>query len=308
MCGFKLVPPVSKQMPLPTKLTAGVAAPPGRYDRCAIPASRVRVALRHGEKGAGAESLQVRLAIELEAKLQAVREFLHESAIASRIERVRRQCREPARKIVARGACERDVKIGQPARCGEVDPREPRPRLGLGLERFEAKRRCLKRRHSGAQTGVGSARLAALLPEEQRLRLAVERRARQLSGGLQTLEGAGLLGHAGDDQLGLRAGSDPQMKAVAGLVHLALEQLAQHRAVRQRLPILLAGRERQKHQAAGVAGEPRCSHPGADLAHRYEQLIEGQASGHIVEPQAYPLLDREKPNPEDSAGLQRSGS
>jgi len=28
-------------------------------------------------------------------------------------------------------------------------------------------------------------------------------------------------------------------------------------------------------------------------------LVEGQASGHIVKPQANPLLDREKPNPED---------
>jgi hypothetical protein len=31
-------------------------------------------------------------------------------------------------------------------------------------------------------------------------------------------------------------------------------------------------------------------------------LVKGQASGHIVKLQAYPLLDREKPNPEDSAG------
>jgi hypothetical protein len=37
------------------------------------------------------------------------------------------------------------------------------------------------------------------------------------------------------------------------------------------------------------------------LAHGHEQLVEGQASGHIVKPQAYPLLDRENPNPEDSA-------
>jgi hypothetical protein len=37
------------------------------------------------------------------------------------------------------------------------------------------------------------------------------------------------------------------------------------------------------------------------LAHRDEKLVEGQASGHLLKPQAYPLLDREKPNREDSA-------
>ena len=30
LCGFKLVPPVSKQMPLPTRLTARRGAPRGR--------------------------------------------------------------------------------------------------------------------------------------------------------------------------------------------------------------------------------------------------------------------------------------
>ncbi len=120
-----------------------------------------------------------------------------------------------------------------------------------------------------------------------------------------------LVGQTRDDQQRLRYGSDPQMKAIAGLAHFACEQGAQHRAVRQRLPVRLGRGERQEHQGARVARRAEGGNTRADLAHRHEQLVEGQASGHIVKPQSSPnpLLDREKPNPEDSARVQNvSGS
>ena len=94
------------------------------------------------------------------------------------------------------------------------------------------------------------------------------------------------------------------MKTIAGLANFACVQAAQHRAVGQNPEVRVGRGERQEQQGARIAGKQRSGNPCADLAHRNEQLVEGQANGHIVKPQAYPLLDREKPNPEDSATVQ----
>ena len=93
--------------------------------------------------------------------------------------------------------------------------------LGLALERGEAKRGGFERCDRGVQGRIRGLRRAALLPQQQSLRFAVQRTARELAGRLQPLEGAGLVGKAGDDQQRLRCGSDPQMKAIAGLAHFA---------------------------------------------------------------------------------------
>jgi hypothetical protein len=74
--------------------------------------------------------------------------------------------------------------------------------------------------------------------------------------------------------------------------------------VGQRSPIGIVGAQWQKQQSAGVARKDSRSDLAAYLARRHEKLIKGQANRHIVQPQEYgglnTLLDREKPNPEDS--------
>ncbi len=219
MCGFKFVPPVSKHMPLPTRLIGAPArlddatppggvppsvATPGRYDRCAMPASRVPLPLRHREKRARAQPLEVRLAVEFEAELQSLRKLLQQAAIAARIERVWRQRRQPAGEIVAGGGGERQVEIRQFSRGRNVDARQALALFRLALEGREAKGRRLERRDGGIQCRMRRARAAALLPQQQRLRVAVQGAASELARRLQALEGAGLLGHARHDQQGLR--------------------------------------------------------------------------------------------------------
>ena len=114
-----------------------------------------------------------------------------------------------------------------------------------------------------------------MLPEEQRLRFAIQCAASELAGRLQAFKGTGLIGQAGDDQQGLGARSDPQVEAIAGFLHLARVQAGEHGAVRQRAPVRCGRRKRQEHQGAGVGREARRAHPGADLAYGHEQLVNG---------------------------------
>src|ERR1700733_6249018 len=95
---------------------------------------------------------------------------------------------------------------------------------------------------------------AALLPDQQRFWIAFERTARELAGRLQALKGACLGGEAGGDPQGLGSRTHSQVKSTAGLANLALVERAQHRGIRQRLPICSGWRERQKQYCARVAG------------------------------------------------------
>jgi hypothetical protein len=266
------------------------------------------IGARDGQERSRTQALEVGLAVEFKAQAQAPGNLLQVAAVGARIEGIGRQRREPSGEVVAGGSRERDIQVGEFRGAREVDARQTIASLGLALERGEAKRGRLERRNPGAQRGIGGLGGAALLPYQERLRIAVEGGSCVLAGRLQPLEGAGVLGHAGHDQERLRLRSDAEVKTISGLAHLARIQCTQHGAVRQRLPVRDGGTERQEHDCARISGEPGFGYSRADLAHGNEQTVERQTSGHIVKPQANPLLDREKPNPEDSVGRQRSSS
>src|SRR5579862_4365865 len=67
--GFRFVPPVSKQIPLPTRASSARG-----------------VALRDGEKGPGAEPAQGPLAVEAVSQAEAPGELFEQAAVAARIE------------------------------------------------------------------------------------------------------------------------------------------------------------------------------------------------------------------------------
>ena len=71
-----------------------------------------RIAARYREKGAGAQPLECRLAVEFEADLQVPREFVQKPTIAARVERIGRQRRQPSGQIVAGGRRQREIELG----------------------------------------------------------------------------------------------------------------------------------------------------------------------------------------------------
>jgi hypothetical protein len=133
LCGLRFVPPVSKQMPLPTRASGASLAPRGR-DR---------------EKRAGAQARELSFAVELVAQAELTREFLQQPAITGRIEHVRRQGGQPARQIVAGGGRHRAIEIGARELGGEQNLAQATARLRFALETRERKSRCLDRRHEG---------------------------------------------------------------------------------------------------------------------------------------------------------------
>ena len=81
-------------------------------------------------------------------------EIREQPAIASGVERVRRQRRQPAGEIVAGGRGERDRKVREPALERHIEPAARRARLGLALESGEAERRGLNRGDRGEHHGL----------------------------------------------------------------------------------------------------------------------------------------------------------
>ncbi len=158
----------------------------------------------------------------------------------------------------------------------------------LALERREAKRSRLQRRDGRGAGRVGGRRGAALLPHQHGLRIAVERRAREFARGLQALEGAGAAGQTRDVQQRLRLACRPAAGSCRRLcAPCAANSARSTRAVRQRLPVRRRWGERQEQQGARIARQNRGGNARADLAHRHEELVEGQASRHSVKPQGY---------------------
>ena len=114
LCGFKLVPPVSKQMPLPTRLDRRRArrrAADTTGARCPHRASRLPRAT--ARKAPAPRRFKSRLAVELVAQAQAPREILQQAPISRGVEGVRRQRGQPAREIVAGGRREGHIEAGQ---------------------------------------------------------------------------------------------------------------------------------------------------------------------------------------------------
>ena len=122
-------------------------------------------------------------------------------------------------------------------------------RFRLALERREAKCGGLQCGDGGADARIGGPGGAALLPQQQRLRIAVQGAAREFAGRLQALKCAGLSARHATTNSVSRLRSHPQVKTIAGFAHFACVQAAQHRAVRQRLPIRFGRRERQNSRA-----------------------------------------------------------
>ena len=124
------MPPVSKQMPLPT------SAIPVALCACALrlvgeahdPRATVRVGAGDGQERTGTHFFELADAVELERPALAARELLQCCAIGNRVEHVGRQGCEPAREVVAdcdgaaavvkRGCPIRDVDVRQVARNG----------------------------------------------------------------------------------------------------------------------------------------------------------------------------------------------
>ena len=118
---FKFVPPVSKQMPLPTKLTAGAAAPRGRYDQKSDARIAQGIAARHREERAASQALELSLAVEFEVQFQTLRKLLQQPAIAGGVQCVGRQSGQPASKIVAGCGCQGQIHLVQLSTPREVN-------------------------------------------------------------------------------------------------------------------------------------------------------------------------------------------
>ena len=100
---LRLMPPVSKQMPLPT--SASFAAPLRRCGSAIAQPDDAGIALligaRHGEKCASAPPPQRCLVEEVELPAFTAREIAQRSPIAAGVQDIRRQRGEPARHVIA---------------------------------------------------------------------------------------------------------------------------------------------------------------------------------------------------------------
>ena len=238
-----------------------------------------RVALGDGEKGAGSEPLELRLTVECVGQIQTIRKFAQQSSISGGVQRVRRQCREPARQVVAGGGGERDLEVGQFIRCCHIDPPQLPRRFWLALERGKAKRSGLQRGDRSARSGVvGSWRSATpgLLEfgpgeNQQRLWLAPECRARQPSSGLESFEGVGRGASANRDEQGLRACAHSQLQAVPRLALLEAIQIAQRASKGHGVPLGRRGAGRHEYDGTCVAGQPRGGNRDTDMTYRDHQ-------------------------------------
>ncbi len=208
-------------------------------------------------------------------------QILHQTSISRCIERVRRQCGQPAREVVSGGGCEGQIEIGQLARPDDFHVREPLMLTRSALERGEAECGGLQRGDRRVERRVQCAFGASLARNDDSIRFAVECGACQFPGGLQPLKGAAGVGKAYGNQGGLCARSHFELHAVARLAGLRLIKITQQAAKRQGGPISGRGCDGQEYDCTGVAGEFGRIQPCAGLAHGHEQGSEGQASRHI---------------------------
>ena len=192
--GFQIRAAGIEADPFAHQAQCGRGAAPRSVGQAGDPGIARAVAARYREKCARAQAPEGGLAVKLEPQLETACEFLQQAAVAACVEGVGRQCREPTRQIVSGGGRERYIKIGEFSSRGNVHSCQLFARFRLAFERGEAKRCRLQRSDGGAHARVGGTGGTALLPQQQRLRIAVQGAACELACRLQALKSAGLVG------------------------------------------------------------------------------------------------------------------
>ncbi len=258
-----------------------------------MPASRVPLPRATARNAPAPKRLSCVSPWNLKAQLQAPRELLQQPAIGARVERAGRQRGQPAREIVAGGGRQRQIELGQFCRAarGRCARRGARV-FGLLLNVAKRNAAACSAAMAAMQAAFGgvAARSPAATPAAiaDRHPARCARVCRPPAGARRCWPRSAR--HATTSSV-CACVPTRRWKLSPALRTLRCEQRAQHGAVRQRLasPPRLA-------RAAGTAGrshsapELDAADARADLAHRYEELVEGQASRHSVKPQGTRLI------------------